>query len=150
MRCQSHLQLMRRIPTMQISLLYLLHVGMAAAMEWVLDLHPLRMVSEGLVNLSIHRVDSGNVLVDHAAAKAPAHDAESVRAATEAVKQREEHERRGAQQLRSNSEFIQTEAEFYAFLLLGGHLGYRNFTIRNKGSGSVVPGNPKASKGVGW
>ena len=127
-------------------------------MEWVLDLRPLRMVSEGFVNLSIHAVDSGNVLVERAAAANKVHpaadDAESVRAASaEAVKQREEHERRGAQQLRSNSELIKTEAEFYAFLLLGGHLGYRNFTMRKGGSGGVVPGNPKASssnKGVGW
>ncbi len=123
---------------------------MEAAIKWVLDLLPLPMLKRGLVKLTIHKVDSGDCLSQHAASNYPSASQEVIE---DAVKQRWQHESRGAAQLKSNAEIIRSEEDFYAFLLLGGHLGYRKFTMRPGFGGELTPVTLEAQrcdKAVGW
>lgn len=58
----------------------------------------------------------------------------------EALEQRAKHEEKGIEVLRNHMKTVKTLQQFYAFLMLGGHLGIRNYLMNDY----------VKSSGVGW
>mmetsp|Transcript_11088 Transcript_11088/g.26308 ORF Transcript_11088/g.26308 Transcript_11088/m.26308 type:complete len:203 (+) Transcript_11088:807-1415(+) len=116
------------------------HRRMEAAMRWVLDLRPRPLLRSGAVALTVESVPSGDGLARGLRGVGPAE-------ARAAIEERREHEERGSEQLRRNAALVRTEAELSAFLLLGGHKGYREYTTRTlRRGGRARGGAPRA----GW
>lgn len=116
---------------------------MYAAMEWILDLKPHPLIRNKDVQFTMHSIPSRDALVLHL------QDASS-EAATDAVQRRFQHEKKGVDQIKNHKQFLRNENDVHAFILLGGHLGYRNFTMRMGNDPTSERNIERVMKGVGW
>lgn len=93
-----------------------------ATFSWVLGLTP--SLLDDKVELRMHSVSSIGITW----------------ASRQDFEARLDHEKRGVELIKKNSEFIRTISELYGFLLLGGHKGLNNY----------FKGDYIVSKGAGW
>ncbi len=119
---------------------------MQASLEWLLGLSggPSEQPLLGKVMLRMHSVSSEGIeglsyfgKPDKWGKPAPVSDA-----ARALFRDRQEHEKRGVEQIARNRKIIRSEGQFQEWLLLGGHQGLSAFL---RGDGSYVP-----SRGEGW
>ena len=93
-----------------------------AAFDWTFSLTPNLLVADVLSN--IHSVNSSGIAWT----------------SVEEYDLRIQHEAKGTELIQKNAALIKTIPEFYAFVFLGGHGGYRNY----------LSSNYTKSKGAGW
>ena len=95
---------------------------MEAVLTWILGLEP-SLLSAKKVHLNMHSVHSNGI----------------PELTPETLQERAKHEAKGAEIILANSKKVRTVQEFYAFIMLGGHLGIRNYLlndyVKSKGGG---------------
>ena len=94
-----------------------------AACEWTFGLTP-NLLENADVLLNIHSVNSSGIAWT----------------SVEEYDLRVQHEAKGTEMIQKNAAMVKTIPEFYAFMLLGGHGGYRGY----------LSSNYTKSKGAGW
>ena len=96
---------------------------MKAACEWTFALAP-NLLDNTDVLLNIHSVNSSGIAWG----------------SVDEYDLRVQHEAKGTEMIQKNAAMVKTIPEFYSFMFLGGHGGYRNY----------LSSNYTKSKGVGW